>query len=94
MEKLTSHLCSKTIKGLETDLERVEEAIDQIITSDAELKRLFAIVTFVSSIGKVKAVMILVTTNEFKDIKDPKKFACYAGVAPFPNESGLFLYTA
>jgi len=90
MERLTNHLCSKTIKGLETDLERVEEAIDQIITSDAELKRLFAIVTSVSSIGKVTAVMILVTTNEFKDIKDPKKFACYAGVAPFPNESGLF----
>ncbi|SEP01487.1 Transposase IS116/IS110/IS902 family protein, partial [Mucilaginibacter gossypiicola] len=28
------------------------------------------------------------TTNEFKDINDPKKFACYSGVAPFTDESG------
>ncbi len=34
--------------------------------------------------------MILITTNEFKAIRDPKKFACYAGVVPFVNESGLF----
>ena len=36
----------------------------------------------------VTAVQIVITTNEFRDIKEPKKFACYAGVAPFPMESG------
>ena len=35
------------------------------------------------------ATQIIITTNEFKDIKDPKKFACYAGLAPFVKESGL-----
>lgn len=32
----------------------------------------------------------MISTNEFKQITNPKKFAFYAGVAPFPKESGLF----
>lgn len=31
---------------------------------------------------------MIIATNEFKDISDPKKFACYAGVAPFEHTSG------
>ncbi len=42
------------------------------------------------TLGKVTAAQLLVTTNEFKDISDPKKYACYAGVAPYSHESGLF----
>ncbi|MCU0417137.1 MAG: IS110 family transposase, partial [Cytophagaceae bacterium] len=30
----------------------------------------------------------IVTTNEFKNFTCPKKFACYAGVAPFEHTSG------
>lgn len=36
------------------------------------------------------ATEILITTNEFRDIREAKKFACYSGVAPFTKESGLF----
>lgn len=42
----------------------------------------------VPSIGEVTALQILITTNEFKGINTPKKFACYAGVAPFHYKSG------
>lgn len=41
-------------------------------------------------IGTITATQLLIATNEFKDINDRKKFACYAGVAPFTKESGLF----
>jgi len=83
-------LCSRTVKAIESDLEKTEKAMDQIITSDEELKRLFGLVTSVSGIGMITAAQIIITTNEFKDIKDPKKYACYSGVAPFTKESGLF----
>jgi len=36
----------------------------------------------------ITALYILITTNEFRNINCPKKFACYCGVAPFPRESG------
>lgn len=83
-------ICSRTLNSIKADLEKAEKAIDEVIASDPELKRLFGLITSVSGIGKVTATQILITTNEFKDINNPKKFACYSGVAPFPQESGLF----
>jgi transposase len=83
-------LCSSTLHGINSDLEKVECAMARLIDEDAELKRLFDIVTSVGGIGKVTATQIIITTNEFKDIKDAKKFACYSGVAPFTKESGIF----
>jgi transposase len=83
-------LCDKTLKGIEADLSKVEKAISEIIAADAELSRLFGLVTSVSGVGKVTAVQILISTNEFKDIHNPKQYACYAGVAPFTKESGIF----
>jgi transposase len=81
-------LCSHSLKAIDDDLERADRAIEQLIKADAELHRLFTLITSVSGIGKVVAVQVIVATNEFKDINNPKKFACYAGVAPFTDDSG------
>lgn len=83
-------LCERTMNSIKADLIKVERAIAQIIKDDGHLSRVFEIVTSVPGVGPVTATEMILTTNEFKDFKDPKKFACYAGVAPFPNESGLF----
>lgn len=84
-------LCNASLKSLEEDVKRIELKMDQVISSDNELKRIFSIVTSVEGIGKVTATEIIITTNEFKDITDPSKFACYAGVAPFEHSSGTSL---
>lgn len=81
-------ICSHAIKAIDADLEKADAAIDRIIASDPQLKHLFGLVTSVSGIGKTTATQILITTNEFKDIRNPKQYACYAGVAPFTDESG------
>ncbi|MBX9853605.1 MAG: IS110 family transposase [Cytophagaceae bacterium] len=39
-------------------------------------------------IGPLTATQIIITPNEFKDITQGKKFACYSGVAPFEHSSG------
>ena len=88
--KQNDKLCIKTITGIETDLKKIEKAIDEVIAGDPELNRLFTLVKSVSGIGKITAATIITTTNEFKDINDPKKFACHAGIAPFVKESGMF----
>ena len=31
---------------------------------------------------------MIIVTGEFTKISEPKKFACYSGVAPFPHKSG------
>ena len=81
-------LCKSSIDRLEKDIEKTEKAIDEVIASDKSLNRLFKIVTSVEGIGKITATEIIVTSNEFKNISCPKKFACYAGVVPFEHKSG------
>jgi transposase len=83
-------VCNKALNGIDISLENVEKAIRAIINGDPELKRLFTLVTSVVGIGEVTAVQMIVTTNEFKDINNAKSYACYAGLAPYLQESGIF----
>ena len=86
--KQTTSLCRSSIAALEKDLQKTEREIQQLIKSDEHLNKLFCLITSVDGVGIVTASAILVTTNEFKDINEPARFACYAGVAPFEYSSG------
>jgi transposase len=88
LTKRIASLSKRTITSLKKDIEAVDDEILQLIQTDVELKRLFAIITSIKGVGAITAVQILITTNEFKDINSPKKFACYCGVAPFEHSSG------
>jgi len=77
-----------TLKAMKEDLKKVENEIKETIQSDQRLKELFCIIQSVKGIGPVVTLNMILTTNEFKDITDPKKYACYAGVAPFEHSSG------
>jgi transposase len=83
-----NRLCKASVQTLKQDIAKTDKAIAEIIAGDAHLQRLFEVVTSVQGIGKVTATAMIVSTNEFKDINDPKKFACYAGVVPFEHTSG------
>jgi transposase len=81
-------LCSRSASALKADISEIESCIATLIEKDEQLNGLFKLVTSVPCVGPVTAVQILICTNEFRDIRCPKKFACYAGVAPFVRESG------
>lgn len=84
-------LCMKTTKAIVHDLQEIDQFIQSTVNSDDAVERLVELITSVPGVGLVTAVYIVTTTNEFRDIYDPKKFACYAGVAPFKDESGKAL---
>lgn len=86
--KALTACCESSLMALKKDIEKTDKAIADVIKSDPELKRLFDIMQSIPCIGQVTAVTMLVATNEFKDITDPRKFACYVGVAPFEHTSG------
>lgn len=80
---------SKTpVETLEKQIKKVENEIRSLIKSDEYLEQLFEIVTSVDGVGEVVFWEIITTTNEFKSISDPRKYACYASVAPFEHSSG------
>ena len=90
LNNLEKNLCQRTLNSLQADLGKVDKQIEKIIKEDGHLSHLFKIITSVQSVGAQTAAQIIIRANEFKDIDDPKKFACYSGVAPFTKESGLF----
>jgi len=80
--------CKQSIKALEEDIKKTEDEIKKVIANDEKLKEIFSIIESVPGVGKITATEIVINTNEFKKINDPRKYACYAGVAPFEHSSG------
>jgi transposase len=88
LSDLASALCSRSLSSVSADLEEIDRTIDLIINRDEHLRHLYELIVSVPGIGRITAIMIIAATNEFIDIRNPKKFACYAGIAPFKHESG------
>lgn len=80
--------CQASLKAIEADLATADRRIEELIQEDERLKQLFEWVTSVPGVGPVTATEVIIATNEFKAIADPKKLACHAGVAPFEYKSG------
>lgn len=76
------------MKATEKNLEMIELALDEIINKDEQLKEQKAYITSVKGVGKVLCLYLIVRTNEFRNINEPRKLACYSGVVPFRNKSG------
>jgi transposase len=88
LQQLCVEYSHKTLTAVRADLVGVNNYIDALICSDERLKRLNGIMTSVPGVGRITALHIILCTNEFRNITDPRKFACYAGIAPFQRESG------
>lgn len=89
LQKQNMQLCNRSMASIDADLLEIDLQIDLLINADGHLKRLMELITSVPGVGRITAIRIIISTNEFRDINDPKKFACYAGVAPFAKSSGL-----
>ena len=88
MAKMLEKSMRKSVRAIESDLEGIENQMKEIIDNDDQLRKLYALVTSVVGIGFVTATNLIVHTNEFKMLNDPRKLACYCGIAPFEHSSG------
>jgi transposase len=88
LEGSLSMLNGEALVGIEQQIKRLELMIENIIQTDQELSSTAALLKSVPGIGKVLCWMLLVKTNHFKTITDPRKLACYCGVVPFDHQSG------
>lgn len=88
IRKVVLKSCQNTIKGLTKDITRVEKEISALIEKDLQLKEQFQLAVSVPGIGQITALNVIISTGEFQKISEAKKFACYAGIAPFEHTSG------
>jgi len=78
----------KMINHLNEEIKNVEERMDQIIGSMPEWKKNYQLIISVRGIGPVISRYLIIYTENFTRFANYKKFACYAGIAPFEYASG------
>jgi transposase len=76
------------INQLKKTLKNIEEKMMSIIESEEKLKGQYKLVTSIPGVGMQTAIYLLVATKGFDAFENWRQLACYAGVAPFPYQSG------
>ena len=76
------------LKNLGRCVRQTEKEIGEIIESDAAVKKNYGLLLSVVGIGLVVAVTTIVLTENFTVFANPRKYASYIAIAPFPHESG------
>lgn len=81
-------LLGPAVGKLDRQVKEVEKETRALVKSDRHIARQCSLASSVCGVGEVTAWNMVVATNEFKDIGQPKKMACHCGVAPFSYTSG------
>src|SRR5690606_28735657 len=77
------------IEGIKKSLKEVDVQIKTLISNNEAMCRNYKLLLSVPGIGQVIAVYLLACTANFAGQPTGKQLACYAGVAPFGNSSGV-----
>lgn len=78
----------KTVKLLEKQLLLIEQSIKALTDHNNKMKEQMALLQSIPGIGPQTALQLIAFTKCFSRFKNWRQLACYAGVAPFPYQSG------
>lgn len=78
----------RSIDHFNTEIENVDNQIELIIQSVPAWNINYHLMQTIKGIGPVVAKYIIVYTENFTLFNDARKFACFAGIAPFEYSSG------
>lgn len=77
------------INALTIQIKVVEKKLLDIVMNDEQLKKMYELTTSVKGVGTQTALFLIAFTNGFTLFENSRKFASYAGIAPFPYKSGI-----
>ena len=78
----------QTIAFLTAKIEKINTSIQMLIAANEALSKTSSLLTSMKGVGWVVAAYMIACTANFKRFRNARKFNCYAGLAPFKNESG------
>ncbi|WP_299249903.1 IS110 family transposase [uncultured Aquimarina sp.] len=76
------------VKNLKKNLKLINQQILEIINNNQALKTNYELIQSIPGIGPQTASYLLIVTKGFTVFDNSRQLACYAGVAPFPYQSG------
>ena len=80
----------KIMGFLTEQIKELEQQIRQVISQDQALEHNYKLATSIPGLGPLISVELIAHTENFTKINDPKKAAAFAGVCPYPHQSGKF----
>lgn len=83
----TKHITAY-IEQLNKDIASTEKEIQDEIENSEDISKNFEKITKIKGVGFLTAAYMVVLTDNFTSFKNPRKFNCYAGLAPFEHSSG------
>ncbi len=86
------HIHEEMIKSLTQQIKKVEKRLIEIINQEDHLKQMYDLITSIQGVGKQTALFMIAFTNGFTLFENFRKFASYAGIAPFPFKSGISIH--
>jgi transposase len=89
LKKLDS-IDSPLVKSLNESIEKIEEAMMELIKSEPSLDENFKIAQSVPGVGKIITIALICCTNNFTKFPTSKALGSYCGVVPFGKESGRY----
>ena len=78
----------KEVGNLQDNIKQTDKEIKSVIDTDPAIKRNYDLLTSIIGVGIVVAVTTIVLTENFTTFTNPRKYASYIAIAPFPHESG------
>lgn len=79
---------SFVLAELDAQISKLDQEIETLIQTSTEFSRNYQLLTSIVGVGPVTSCELIIKTENFKKLDTAKKCAAYAGIAPYPNESG------
>lgn len=80
-------------KEAQKDEKDIEKEMVKLMETSEELASNYQILISFKGIGPITAAALIIYTSNFKKFDNPRKFACYCGIAPFGKQSGTSINT-
>lgn len=82
----------ETILMLKNQLKQIEIIINQLTEKNKTIREQKMLLESIPGIGSQTAMFLIIYSNCFNNFENWRQMACYAGVAPFPYQSGTSLH--
>ena len=76
------------VATLRDNIRQTDAEMKAIIDTDPAIRRNYDLLTSIVGVGIVVAITTIVLTENFTTFTNPRKYASYIAIAPFPHESG------
>lgn len=76
------------IAFLSLQIRQIEKTMTALLKQDTALTHSYKLLTSIQGVGPIIATTMIVETQNFTAFDNARKFACFAGIAPFEHTSG------